>query len=118
MSQKTGVILLKVDGFVLEAMPGVKANMGNPERSSVIANNGVVGFFETPKESMVSCTIPHDAKTDFDKITNWTNVTIVINPDAGPSYQIDGAFLSNSLELTDAGGGVALEFKGPRAKKL
>ena len=118
MSQKTGTIIIKVDGFALESLPGVKFNLGNPERTSVLANGRVAGFFEAPKESMVSCTISHDALTDLEKITSWDNVTIVINPDAGSSYQIDKAFLSNSLELSDAGGGIPLEFKGPAAKKL
>lgn len=118
MSKKTGVILIKVDGQVLQAMPGVKVNMGGPERTAVIANNDVAGFYETPKESMVQCTLPHDANTDLEKIQNWDDVTIVINPDAGPSYQINHAFQSNVIELSDQGGGFAVEFKGPRATKL
>lgn len=118
MSQKAGTVLVKVDGFVLEMMPGVKFNLGNPERTEVLANGTMSGFFEVPKFSMVSGTVPYDAKTDLEKITNWKNVTIVINPDAGGSWQIDGAFLANSLEISDGGGGVPLEFKGPAAKKL
>lgn len=118
MSQKAGTVLVKVDGFVLEMMPGVKFNLGNPERTEVIANGDVSGYFVAPKPSMVSGTVPYDAKTDLEKIKNWDNVTIVVNPDAGGSYQIDKAFLSNSLEISDGGGGVPLEFKGPAAKKL
>lgn len=118
MSQKTGTVIIKVDGLALDMMPGVKFTLGNSERTTVMANGRVTGFFEAPKESMVSGTISHDALTDLAKITGWANVTLVIKPDAGPSYQIDGAFLSNTLELSDAGGGIPLEFKGPTAKKL
>ena len=118
MAQKTGIVLIKVSGKTLEAMLGVKVNMGGMERTPVIANGDVVGFFETPKESMVQCTLPHDANTDMEEIRGWKNVTIVVNPDAGDSYQINNAFQSNVIELSDQGGGFAVEFKGPRAKKL
>ncbi len=118
MAKKTGVILIKVAGKTLQATPGVKANMGGMERTPVIANGGVVGFFETPKESMVQCTLPHDANTNLEEIQGWEDVTLVIEPDAGPSYQINHAFQSNVIELSDQGGGFAVEFKGPKAKKL
>lgn len=118
MSKKTGIVIIKVDGFVLEAALGVKYNFGNPERAEVFGNGKVSGFYETPKPSMVSCTIQHDALFDIKKITSWDNVTLVVRPDAGPSYQIDGAFLSNTLELSDQGGGIPLEFKGPPAEVL
>lgn len=118
MAQKTGVILIKVDGQVLEAMPGVKLQMGGPERTEIIANGDVAGFYSTPKASLVQCTLPHGADTDLKKIQNWTNVTLVINPDVGASYQINNAFQSNVIELSDQGGGFAVEFKGPAAKKL
>lgn len=118
MSQKTGVILIKVNGKVLQAQAGVKVNMGGVERTPVIANNEVAGFYETPKESMVQATLPHDADTNLEEIQGWKDVTIVINPDAGASYQINKAFQSNVIELSDQGGGFAVEFKGPRAKKL
>lgn len=118
MSKKTGVILIKVSGKTLQAIPGVKVNMGGMERTEVIANGDVSGFFETPKGSMVSCTIPHDEGTNLAEIQAMTDVTIVINPDAGPSYQISHAFQSNVIELSDQGGGFAVEFKGPKAKKL
>ncbi len=118
MAQKTGVILIKVNGTVLQAIPGVKVNMGGMERTEVIANGDVVGFYETPKASMVTCTIPHGADTNLAEIQGWKDVTIVVNPDVGASYQINGAFQSNVIELTDQGGGFAVEFKGPRAKKL
>lgn len=118
MAKKTGIILIKVNGKTLEAMPGVKFNYGNNTRTEVIANGGVTGFFETPTASMVSCTIPHDQNTNLEEIMSWAAVTLVIKPDAGPSYQIDNAFQTNALELADAGGGFAVEFKGPRAEKL
>lgn len=118
MSQKTGVILIKVGGKTLQAVPGVKVNMGGVERTPVIANGDVTGFFETPKESMVQCTLPHDANANLADIQAMKDVTIVVNPDAGPSYQISHAFQSNVIELSDQGGGFAVEFKGPKAKKL
>lgn len=117
MAKKTGVILIKVAGKTLQAMPGVTVNMGGMERTEVIANGDVAGFYETPKASMIQCTVPHDANTNIDEIRGWADVVIVIKPDAGPSYQINGAFQSNVIELKDQGGGFAVEFKGPRAKK-
>jgi hypothetical protein len=116
--KKTGVILLKANGKTFECMPGVKVNFGGMTRTEIIANGGVAGFYETPVASMVSCTIPHDADTNIDEVRDMKNAVIVVNPDAGASYQINGAFNTNALELSDAGGGIAVEFKGPKATKL
>lgn len=117
MSQKTGIILIKVGGKTLQAQLGVKVNMGGMERTPVVANGGIVGFYETPKESMVQATLPHDADTDIEEIQGWKDVTLIVEPDAGPGYQINHAFQSNVIELSDQGGGFAVEFKGPSAKK-
>ena len=113
--KKAGGIPDKVDGIVIELMAGVTANMGGAERMEVIANNDVAGFFETPKGSLVQGAMPYDGSTNIAKIQKWTDVTLVIQPDAGPSMQINHAFQSNVIELKDAGGGFAIEFKGPRA---
>jgi hypothetical protein len=118
MGKKAGVILIKVNGKVLEAMPGVKVQMGGMERTEVIANDGVAGFYETPKGSMVQCTVPYGADTNLEELQAITNATIVINPDVGASAQINNAWQSNVVELSDQGGGFALEFKGPKAKRL
>lgn len=45
-------------------------------------------------------------------------MTLVCECDSGPTYQIDGAYVSNSIELSDEGGGINVEFSGPPAVQI
>lgn len=115
MSQSTWTIILKVNGETLEAR-SVKVKLGTPTREPVLAA-GVMGRHYTvkPENSQITCIVVHRDGFDLDKWATTENVSVVCISDAGPTYQISGAFVSNSLEISDEGGGVTLELIGPPA---
>jgi hypothetical protein len=115
MAQATWTIILKVNSDTLEAR-SVKVKLGTPTREPQLAA-GVMGrhFTVKPEASMVTCTVLHRDGWDLDKWATTENVSLVCISDAGPTYQIDGAYVSNSLEIADEGGGIQLEFTGPPA---
>lgn len=120
MSQRTGIVRIKVNGKILEAKIGTRVKPGGNNRESVVANDDDVGYFETPMGSEVTVLIPVDDETDFDEIRGWKNVTLVIIPDAGPQLEIKRAYVSNAgeMEWADQGGELTIIFKGPKAKTL
>lgn len=118
MAQATYTILIKVNGSTLEAK-SVKVKFGKPSREPQLAA-GIMGRHYTvkPEASMVSCTILHRDGLSVDEVAGWEGVTLVCETDAGPTYQIDGAYVSNSPELSDEGGGISVEFAGPPAVEI
>ena len=115
MAQATYTVIVKVNGNTLEGR-SVKIKWGTPTREPQLSA-GVMGRHYTvkPENSQVSVTILHRDGFDLDEMATWENVTLVCSCDSGPTYQIDGAYVSNSIELGDEGAGVTLEFSGPPA---
>lgn len=119
MAQSTYVVLIKVNGQLLEGR-SVKIKWGTPVREAQMAA-GVMGRHYTvkPESSQISVTIVHrDAGPTIEEMAAWENVTLLCECDSGPKYQVDGAFVSNSIELGDEGAGITLEFTGPPAVQI
>ena len=120
MSKKRlGKAFIKVDGELLETMPGAKLNLGGPERSPVVGNNTVHGFSESIKESSLECEISVGATTSLDKFRKTENATITFEADTGQTYVIREAWCVSPPEVTDGEGGkVPLKFNGPPAEEM
>ena len=119
MAKKLGKAFIKIDGAVLESMPGAKLDIGGNERTTVVAANTVQGFFETPKQSKVECEVSVGTETRLAEMRNWDKVTISFECDTGQAYVIQGAWLTNTPEMTASEGGrVPLTFEGPPAEEM
>ena len=118
MAQVTYTVLVKVNGSTLEGR-SVKIKWGTPTREPQLSA-GVMGRHYTvkPENSQVTVTILHRDGFDIDEIRGWQNVTLVCECDSGPLYQIDGEYVSNSIELGDEGAGISIEFTGPPAQAV
>jgi RNase P/RNase MRP subunit p29 len=119
MGKKLGRAFIKVDGQALESMPGAKLDIGGFERTTVVGSNSVQGYFETPKQSKMECEITVGAETVLADMRNWDGVTISFECDTGQQYVIQGAWLTNTPEMTASEGGrVPLTFEGPPAEEM
>jgi hypothetical protein len=119
MGKKLGKAIIKIDGQVLESMPGASLDIGGSERTTLVGQNEVQGFFETPKQSRLECEISVGTETRLDAMRGWDNVTASFECDTGQQYVIQGAWLLNTLALKAAEGGrVELQFEGPPAEEL
>lgn len=119
MGKKLGRAFIKVDGQALESMPGAKLDIGGNERTTVVGANEVQGFFETPKQSKLECEITVGSSTNLAAMRDWDDVTISFECDTGQQYVIQGAWLTNTPEMTASEGGrVPLTFEGPPAQEM
>lgn len=117
MAQGTGTVIIKVNGKMLEGR-AVKFKWGGFSRELQMSAGVYRHYISKPEASQVTVTIMHMDGFDLDEIRNWENVTLVCECDNGPTYQIDGACVTNSPELGDEGAGVTLEFGGPPAQAV
>jgi hypothetical protein len=100
-------------------MPGAKLDIGGNERTTVVGATSVQGFFETPKASKLECEVTVGADTRLAAMRNWESVTISFECDTGQQYVIQGAWLTNTPEMTASEGGrVPLTFEGPPAEEM
>ncbi len=119
MAKKLGKAVIKVDGKIQESLPGAKLDIGGDERGTVIGANSVQGFYVTPKPSKLECEVTVGAETSLAEMRDWDNVTISFECDTGQLYVIQGAWLTNTPEMTASEGGkVPLTFEGPPAEEM
>ncbi|MGE4406041.1 phage tail tube protein [Pseudomonas sp.] len=119
MAKKLGKAKIKVDGKVLESMPGARLDIGGDERTTVIGSNAVQGFFETPKQSVLECEVSVGKETKLAEMRGWDNVTLSFECDTGQLYVVQGAWLTNTPNMTASEGGrVPMTFEGPPAEEM
>lgn len=117
--KRLGKAIIKVDGKVLETLPGAKLDPGGMERTTVVGANEVHGFSETPKQSKCECEISVGKATSLDELRKIEAATINFECDTGQIYVIRGAWLTNTPEMTASEGGkVPLTFEGPPAEEM
>jgi hypothetical protein len=117
--QKVGMAYIKVDGQLLESLPGAKLTLGGVKRTTVLGSNRVLGFSEQPAESMVECEIAVGPNTDLIALGESRDVTITFEPDVGRPYVIRNAWCLDPPSLSDSEGGKApFKFAGPPADQM
>lgn len=116
MSQRLGKAFIKVNGQLLESMPGAKLNVGGFKRTPVIGANGVLGYSEEPVQAQVECEIAVSGQTKIMDIAKFKGETITFECDTGQTFVVKDAFLTEPPELTAGEGGkVPLKFAGQPA---
>ncbi|OHD24769.1 MAG: hypothetical protein A2Y38_07745 [Spirochaetes bacterium GWB1_59_5] len=119
MAKKLGKAIIKVDGKVLQTLPGAKIDIGGSERTTVVGANEVQGFFETPKQGKLECDITVGAETSLDELRKIEKATISFECDTGQIYVGRDWWLTNTTELTASEGGkVPLVLEGPPAEEM
>lgn len=119
MAKKLGKAFIKVDGTCLPSLPGAKLDIGGNERTTVVGATTVQGYFETPKPSKLECEVSVGKETKLAEMRDWDNVTVSFECDTGQQYIIQGAWLTNTPEMTASEGGkVPLTFEGPPAEEM
>jgi hypothetical protein len=114
--QKVGMAYIKLDGQLLETMPGAKLDLGGVERTPVVGSNKVLGFASAPKESTLECEIAVGADTDLIAIGRNKDATITFTADTGQTWVVRNAWCVETPKLSDGEGGKApLKFAGPPA---
>jgi hypothetical protein len=99
MAQVTGRVFISVRGKRLASKEGAKLIYGNPDRETVIADTGVVGYMEKVTAPGVECTIAHTADFAMKEYGAMTDVTLSFDCDSGKSFILNSAWCAKALEL-------------------
>ena len=92
---------------------------GNPERTTVMGDNGVLGYTEKEVEPGIECTIAHRQDVSLSELAKITGKSITFETDTGKTYILRSGWLKNSLELTASDNGeVSLQFSGMSCEEI
>lgn len=114
MGKRFGIAYVKVNGSLLESMPGASIDVGGVTRTPVLGGNQVLGFTESPAPAMVQCEIslgPGVSLVDLGKIAD---AVVTFECDTGQVYTVRGAAVQDPPKAT-AAGTVPLKFFGQPA---
>lgn len=117
--QRLGKAFIKVDGDLLESMPGAKIDIGGNKRDPVVGSHTVYGYAEQVQPARVEVEISVGPNTSLAKLRDITDATITFECDTGQVYIVRNAWLSETLTVTEGEGGkVPLVFVGPPAEEM
>jgi len=117
--QRLGKAFIKVNGQLLESMPGAKLDVGGVTRTPIIGANSVHGYSEKVKEAMLECEISVSKDTKILDTAKWVDVSVTFECDTGQVFVVRQAFLTEPPVVTaEEGGKVPLKFAGPPAEQV
>lgn len=116
MSKILGIARIKVNGELLESMPGAELDMGGFAREQK-SGFKVYGFTEKVMPSKLTCKIVWKFETPIEDLRTMVDGLITFEGDIGVTYQIANAVLLNPPKGADEKGEVDLEFGGDAAEK-
>lgn len=117
--QRLGKAYIKVDGELLETMPGAKIDIGGDKRDPIVGSHTVHGFAEAIQPARVECEISVGASTSLAKLRAITNATVTFECDTGQVYIVRNAWVAETLSVTEGEGGkVPIVLMGPPAEEM
>ena len=116
MSKLAGIARIKVNGELLQSLPGASLDLGGFERE-LKSGHAVYGHTEKVMPAMVTCTIVWANATPIEDLRNAVDSTITFEADNGITYKISNAVCTKTVKVKDGDGEVELEFGGDPAKK-
>lgn len=111
-----GIIKVTINGKLLRTLSGAKMRPGGHKHTSVVGHKRYGSYVEF-EASQVNFTIAKTSDADIKALQDVESATILVEGDDGVSYLIANAECTNSVEISDKGGGVAYTFEGDEAEK-
>lgn len=113
-----GKALIKVDGKVLDTLPGASLDIGGETRETVTGANKVLGFKSSPRPSKLECEIAIKNRTSAAEIARWTDVTVTFEADTGQAFVIPGGWVTEPPQITENEGKAKITIEGPPAEEM
>jgi hypothetical protein len=110
---------IKVNGALLETLPGAKLKLGGDKRAPVVGNRGLIGYSETTEPAELDCEIALTAGTSLAALRDIVDATLTYEADTGQTYVVRNAFVTEAIEVSAGDGGkVMLKFAGDPAEEM
>ncbi|MEX2450909.1 MAG: phage tail tube protein [Rhodospirillales bacterium] len=116
--KRLGKAVIKVNGQVLESMPGATLNVGGTTRGERVTHDKV-HFSESLAHGELSMEVLYAATTDLAALGKMDDVTMTFECDTGQSFIGNHWWLAQPPELSDGPDSrVSLVFRGNPAEEV
>ena len=109
---------IKVNGQMLDTLPGASMDIGGVGRKTVTGANKVLGFQEEPRPSKLECEIAVKVGTSLAAMGRWEDVTVSFEADTGQTYVIANGWCLDPPSATDNDGKAKIVIEGPPAEEM
>lgn len=116
MAKISGIARIKVNGELLESLPGAKLRLGGVKRKPKTGHR-FYGHVEEFVQGELECTIVWKNETPIEDLRNLTDGIINFESDNGKTYMMAQAVIEDPPELSDGEGEVPLKFFGDAAEE-
>jgi hypothetical protein len=113
----TGVATIKVDGQEIPTEKGATLNPGGANRNTKMAGRRVY-YSEEPVAPTLEATVLHTEEIDIIELGKIKGATVLFECDNGQDYQLQGAFVTETAELSSGEGQVRLRMAARNCERL
>lgn len=113
-----GIILLKVDGNLLQAKGDFSYNLGAPKREAIVGQDAVHGFKEEPQVPSIEGTITDSDELDVESLLQTRDAVVIIELANGKVIQLNEAFYAAEGAITTNEGEIEVRFEGISADEV
>lgn len=117
MSQILGTARIKLNGELLETLPGATMEMGGRVVKDLVTGHRVYGPRYEVQPGKLTCTIPAKESTPIEAIRALFEGVCLFEADNGFTYKMSRAYLMGSPKMKDGDGEIELEFAGDPWKR-
>jgi hypothetical protein len=117
MARVLGIVKIHLNGKLQRTVSGAKLRTGGHKHTSVVGHKRYGSYVEF-EPSQVTFTIAKTGDVNLKEIQDLEATTLVFEGDDGVAYLVNNADCTSSVEISDAGGGVAFTFEGDEAEPL
>jgi len=113
-----GILFLKVNGELFQAKGEFTYNINPFKRESVVGQDGVHGFSETPKAMFIEGSITDSDELDLEGFMAIRDATATLELANGKVIQLREAFYAADGDVTTSEGEIQVRFEGIRGREV
>lgn len=116
--RRSGIIFIKVDGEIYDAVGAFSYNLGQPKREALLGADGVHGFKELPTVPFIEGELRDRKDLDLAKLLNTVDATVTLELANDKVIVLRSAFQTNEGTVGTEEANIPIRFEGLSAEEV
>lgn len=118
MSRRGGMIYVKVDGQIYDAVGSFTYNLGRPQREALVGHDGVHGYKELPQVPYIEGEFRDSASLNVERLLTITGATVTLELANGKVIALRDAWFAGEGQVQTEEGNISVRFEGLQAEEI
>ena len=110
--RRGGLIVLQIDGDTHDAKGDFTANLGKPQRASIVGTDRIHGFTETPQPGWIEGEVTDRKALDLEELVTGDDLTISMLMANGKMFVLHDAYYVGEGTVNTAEGNIGVRWEG------